>query len=91
MTAGKKEVDFSVRPGRAKEALPANPSLWVNKGTPAQAGPLKRLTLNLPVDMHTAFKGRCVIEGVTIQDKVNTLIDAYLAAVNGQGKAAKAD
>ena len=24
--------------------------------------------------MHTAFKGRCVVEGVTIQDKVQELI-----------------
>ena len=30
--------------------------------------------------MHTAFKGRCVLEGVTIQDKVRTLIEHELAA-----------
>ena len=29
--------------------------------------------------MHTAFKGRCVLEGVTIQDKVQELIEEYLA------------
>ena len=48
----------------------------------------KRLTLNLPAGMHTAFKGRCVLEGVTIQDKVRTLIEHYLAAdpaAAGQG------
>ena len=40
----------------------------------------KRLTLNLPADLHKAFKGRCVLEGVTIQDKVQMMIDRELAA-----------
>jgi hypothetical protein len=89
MTAGKKEVDFSVKPRAAKEALPSNPAQWVTKGTPAESENHKRLTLNLPAEMHTDFKGRCVVEGVTIQDKVQILIDAYLAAVNGDSKATK--
>ena len=90
----KKRVDFSVRP-RAKEALPPDPDAWVREGQGAQAqppkeqtGPQKRLTLNLPAAMHTAFKGRCVVEGVTIQDKVQELIRRELeqqAAAAGQG------
>ena len=54
----------------------------------ADKGQQKRLTLNLPAALHTAFKGRCVLEGVTIQDKVRNLIDDYLAAdpiAPGQG------
>jgi hypothetical protein len=39
----------------------------------------KRLTLNLPPDLHTAFKARCVFEGITIQDKVRRLIERELA------------
>ena len=53
-----------------------------------QPGPQKRLTLNLPAAMHTAFKGRCVVEGVTIQDKVQELIRRELEqqeAAAGQG------
>ena len=91
MTAGKKEVDFSVRPRAALDALPPNPSQWVTKGKPDPTLPQKRLTLNLPVQLHTEFKGRCVREGVTIQDKVQTLIEAYLAVATGQAKAAKDD
>ena len=48
------------------------------------AGPHKRLTLNIPTALHTAFKGRCVVEGVTIQDKVQALIERELAAA-GEG------
>jgi hypothetical protein len=89
MTGKKKKVDFSVRPRVAKEQLPGDAEQWVRSGQgadsgskrqPPDLGPHKRLTLNLPGQLHTAFKGRCVIEGVTIQDKVRTLIERELAA-----------
>jgi len=69
-----------VRPRAAKEELPADADSWVRGGEGAAAGPQKRLTLNLPAGLHTAFKGRCVLEGVTIQDKVRVLIERELAA-----------
>lgn len=90
MTGKKKKVDFSVRPRAATEALPADADQWVQAGGEATSPPpkpdpikQKRLTLNLPASQHTAFKGRCVLEGVTIQDKVQALIDAYLATGEG--------
>ena len=76
---GKKKVDFSVRPREVKDALPATPEQWVREGKGADTGPMKRLTLNLPAGLHTAFKGRCVVEGITIQDKVRVLIERELA------------
>jgi hypothetical protein len=94
MTAKKKKVDFSVRPQAVKDALPPDPDQWVRGGkgddspAPQDAGPQKRLTLNLPAALHTAFKGRCVIEGVSIQDKVRLLIERELTAEKpseGQG------
>ena len=85
MTGKKKKVDFSVRPRAAKEQLPPTPEQWVKEGQGADVRPEKdekekRLTLNLPADLHTAFKGRCVFEGITIQDKVRLLIERELAA-----------
>lgn len=80
MTGKKKQIDFSVRPRGAKEELPASSEAWVRKGKGQQEGPQKRLTLNLPAELHTAFKGRCVQESVTIQDKVRVLIERELAA-----------
>jgi hypothetical protein len=81
----KKSVDFIVRPKPAKENLPPTLEQWVEEGKAADARPEKekekekRLTLNLPPDLHTAFKGRCVFEGITIQDKVRLLIERDLA------------
>jgi ParG len=86
MTGKKKQVDFSVRPRKEKETLPADPEKWVREGQGAETargadgGREKRLTLNLPAGLHTAFKGRCVVEGVTIQDKVRVLIERELKA-----------
>jgi hypothetical protein len=89
MKAKKKKVDFSVRPRVAREHLPPDGEQWVRgnperdsgpKKPPADSGPQKRLTLNLPAGLHTAFKGRCVVEGMSIQDKVRILIERELAA-----------
>lgn len=89
-TPKKKKIDFSVRPRAAKEELPPTPEQWVMEGKgadtvtpkerPTDTGPQKRLTLNLPAALHTAFKGRCVLEDITIQDKVRELIERELAA-----------
>jgi ParG len=80
MKAKKKRVDFSVRPRTAKEPLPPTSDQWVKEGKDASSQPQKRLTLNLPTGLHTTFKSRCVIEGVTIQDKVQQLIEREVAS-----------
>jgi hypothetical protein len=76
----KKKVDFSVRPRALKEALPPNPDQWVREGRGSDTELYKRLTLNLPAALHTAFKGRCVLESITFQDKVRILIERELAS-----------
>jgi hypothetical protein len=81
----KKKIDFAVRPRPKKDDLPLSPEQWVREGAGTEKppepdpGPQKRLTLNLPADLHTAFKSRCVIDGVTIQEKVRMLIERELA------------
>lgn len=81
MTAKKKKLDFTVRPRPAVDALPADAESWVRgEMPPGVAAPQKRLTLNLPAELHTAFKGQCVRDGITIQDKVQRLIERELAA-----------
>jgi hypothetical protein len=89
MTNKKKKVDFSVRPRAAKEPLPPTPDEWVREGKGGPPVPQKRLTLDLPAELHTAFKVRCALEGTTIQDKVRVLIERELAMDRtraGEGK-----
>lgn len=81
--------DQWIEEGKAADAGPEKPDdirpekpVDVHPEKPADDGPKKekekRLTLNLPVKMHTAFKGLCVFEGITIQDKVQRLIEREL-------------
>jgi hypothetical protein len=80
----KKQIDFSVRPRANKQALPATADEWVQDGnesakpTRQEEGPQKRLTLNVPADLHMAFKSKCVLKGTTIQDRVCALIEQDL-------------
>ncbi len=97
MSGKKKKVDFMVRPKANKEQLSVTADQWVREGKSAETTPPepakidkdneKRLTLNLPTALHTAFKARCVVEGVTIQDKVRLLIERELAADKLTGQA----
>jgi hypothetical protein len=81
----KKQIDFSVRPRANKNDLPATADEWVRDGnapekpSKQEEGPQKRLTLNLPAELHTSFKGLCVRKEITIQDKVQELIERELA------------
>jgi hypothetical protein len=92
----KKKVDFSVRPRANQNALPPTADEWVRDGnepekpTKQEERPQKRLTLNLPADLHTDFKGLCVRNGITIQDKVEAMIARELEA-DRQATADKAD
>jgi ParG len=88
----KKQIDFSVRPRANKKELPATADEWVQdaneqpKPVKQEEGPQKRLTLNLPTKLHTAFKARCVMRDVTIQDRVQLLIERDLADYPGAPK-----
>jgi hypothetical protein len=79
MKGKKKQLDFTVRPRAAKEQMPADADRWVRAGKGPEEGPHKRLTLNLPAELHAAFKSRCALEGITIQDRVQQLVERDLA------------
>jgi hypothetical protein len=67
------EDDEDVRALPAKEAAQRS-------GRTLKAVYERRRALGLPAALHTAFKSRCVVEGVTIQDRVRELIERDVAA-----------
>jgi hypothetical protein len=78
----KKAVEFSSRPKPKKERVIPTPHDWVAKpageGTQAEV----KLTLRVPSPLHIAFKTRCVQEGISIQDKVQAMIEAYVSTAD---------
>jgi predicted DNA binding CopG/RHH family protein len=70
----------SERSETKKVRIPKKPSAeqWVAQGReqPAPAGQkIKRLTLDIPEDLHRAIKHRAVDEGVTIADMLRKLLE----------------
>lgn len=77
----KKAVVFSSRPKPKPERAVPSPHDWVARPAGEGAATVK-LTLRVPGPLHVAFKTRCVQEGVSIQDKVQAMIEAYVAAAD---------
>jgi ParG len=54
---------------------------WVtDTSTPSMpAGPIARMTVELPLEMHRELKGKCGREGLKIKNVIITLVQGYLA------------
>ena len=60
---------------------PVNPEKWVTAAKPPSmpAGPIARMTVELPLEMHRELKGKCGREGLKIKKVIMTLVQTYLA------------
>jgi hypothetical protein len=62
---------------------PIDPEAWVKEpAKPASPEKVARLVVELPADLHRQLKGRCGLEGVTIKDVIQKLLEQYLAGTN---------
>ena len=61
--------------------LPVDPEKWVTDTTTPSipAGPIARMTVELPLEMHRELKGKCGREGLKIKNVIITLVQEYLA------------
>jgi len=61
--------------------LPVDPEKWVTETTPPSipAGPIARMTVELPLEMHRELKGKCGREGLKIKRVIMALVQEYLA------------
>ena len=67
-----KRVTIGAKPGGA--GRPADPDAWVQ----ARAGagePTKRLTIDVPLGLHTRIKTQCAMRGVQMADVIRDLLD----------------
>jgi len=60
---------------------PVDPDKWVTDTTPPSlpAGPIARMTVELPLEMHRELKGKCGREGLKIKKVIMALVQEYLA------------
>jgi hypothetical protein len=60
---------------------PVDPERWVTDAkTPTMPnGPVARMTVELPLDMHRELKGKCGREGLKIKKVICALVQEYLA------------
>jgi hypothetical protein len=58
-----------------------DPEKWVTETTipSIPAGPIARMTVELPLEMHRELKGKCGREGLKIKKVIMALVQEYLA------------
>ena len=86
--SGGKKVSFGPR---RSQGASANPDDWVahrasEETAPAATppvGPLKRLTIDIPADLHNRVKAGCALKGVKMVDEVRELLEARFPPSNG--------
>jgi len=75
-----KKVNIGLKPSTPN--LPTEVEQWVSHraAVPAdkeQSAPVKRLTLDIPSDLHRAIKRRALEEGVTMADLLRSLLEKH--------------
>lgn len=60
---------------------PVDPEKWVTEATTPSIpdGPIARMTVELPLEMHRELKGKCGREGLKIKKVITALVQEYLA------------
>ena len=70
----RKTVSFAVKP------VAANPDAWVEKRHEEPKGKMKRLTLDLPAELHGRIKARCAVQGRPMLDAIREILEREFPA-----------
>lgn len=72
MSAGKK-VEIRTKP---TTGVPQNVDSWVGERVmPKEPTITKRLTIDVPVDLHSRIKSECALKGVKMVDEINRMLE----------------
>jgi hypothetical protein len=77
----KKKVSIGSKPIQGPRA--PSPDDWV-KAKERSTEPTKRLTIDIPLGLHTRVKSQCALQGLQIAEVVRELLDRRFPA-DGQG------
>ncbi len=70
----RKTVSFAAKP------VAANPDAWVEKRHEEPKGKKKRLTLDLPSELHGRIKARCAVQGRPMLDAIQEILEREFPA-----------
>ncbi len=74
-----KKVSFGSRPTHPAGA--ADPDSWVaSRRAGSEKLPMKRLTVDLPADLHARVKAQCALRGVKISDEIRAMLEEKFKA-----------
>lgn len=76
-----KKVSIGTRPSAASKT--ADPESWVQdrragQGAPVAKPPMKRLTIDLPAELHARLKAQCALRGVKMVDEIRSILEDRL-------------
>ena len=70
-----KKVSFGTRPTH-QAGTAADPDSWVASRQPgSEKLPMKRLTVDLPADLHARVKAQCALRGMKISDEIRAMLE----------------
>jgi len=69
----KKHVPFSAKPTAVKAESP-KADAWVQS---RKAEPMKRLTIDVPANLHGRIKAQCALRGTKMADEVRALLEQH--------------
>ena len=67
-----KKVAFGTKP--TNKPIPAAADAWVENRTSGEAEIMKRLTIDIPEELHRKIKAQCALRGSKIADEVRELL-----------------
>jgi hypothetical protein len=68
-----KKVEFAAK--RPSTVESTNLDRWVLGEKPATREPTKRLTIDVPIGLHTRIKSQCALEGLVMADEIRELLE----------------
>ena len=73
-----KKIAMNVRP----QVASAQADKWVNRQTSPVLGPTKRLTVDIPENLHARFKAFCAMHKTKMGEEINSFIKKRIAGGN---------
>ncbi len=71
-----KKVSFASKP--TAPVSPAQAEAWVAGNADAQQPePMKRLTIDVPLSLHTRIKSQCALRQVNMADEIRALLETH--------------